>query len=400
MISRELPQSALFQRLNDSDLVVMVNDSLYETTLHPNDSYLSFFGSKIALNNVVSLGTLQDISIENQYQHLKNSMIKKLENHQIGIPKDKISELSPKNFELSLLLVKIYFAFNKMKFHETERDSDTLSIDEIKLRYHNSPNFTQWLKSEFPNGFIAYKNSLFELNEQKSNFFIEVEKKRYAISKKPKINAKELTLGYVKSQTTFFESLFKHFRDKVQELEKNLEVNDDVKSFVQDVNNGYAILKQGEIFYKKLDDGKDVIYRHINGPYILYERRNKKYYKFPECDAGIELIKTGDGIEVNGRYPYFIGNYLHPASPKTKEELVPICCGDNDSITLSLDDNGSPLSKIFTVLNGIEFSVKNAYVSEDSAWSPMWNNEKEYKRFEIDPSNPSFDKNIVTNEVK
>jgi hypothetical protein len=132
----------------------------------------------------------------------------------------------------------------------------------------------------------------------------------------------------------------------------------------------------------------------------LWERKDNTYYRFPECDVGVEAQVNQNGIYIVPPYPIILSEYVHPGCPGEMGRLKKLCCGKNDAITLALEGRGSPLEKTFTVLSLVEFSLKNAYVSQSNAFSPIFRNPSQFASLKVNIKDPRHRKIPVTNKLK
>ncbi|MEA3378393.1 MAG: hypothetical protein U9Q69_02015 [Nanoarchaeota archaeon] len=63
-------------------------------------------------------------------------------------------------------------------------------------------------------------------------------------------------------------------------------------------------------------------------PYVLYEKKNSKYYQFDEALVGVRLYLAAD--KVNMDRLIVVNDYKHPALPEINKPFQPICLGKYD----------------------------------------------------------------------
>lgn len=98
-------------------------------------------------------------------------------------------------------------------------------------------------------------------------------------------------------------------------------------------------------------------------PYILYERKNRKYYKFDRAKIGVELIGKA------WKDPIIINPYSHPALRYKNKDFQKICNGSCDYNAIRkkyrLED------QIKVVLEKARHMILRGYFSQKGSWHSL-----------------------------
>ncbi len=353
--------------------------------------FLRFYGKKVSLSEVGSLDEFTEVMAENEFDDAIKIVRKKVKLGKTG----DVDLSNAVDYELASFLVAVSKKLLPNAKAVTFESAFTLeNITDAYLKYNP---FGKVVLGDFV---VARRNvynittSLgLSLLNSSGSYEVHFRLRKGRIEKDASITPKQLEDMIRRTKETFPSYLINYFNGLVspQGVPDNI---------IEGVNNGFAVLKESKAFYKKLF-GYDIVYTHVSGPYILYERKNGKYYRFNGCDVGVVLERTSHGIDVKGTYPHILNDYRHPASPSTGLEgryLKPVCCGSDDVITRTLADGSvDPVNKVITVLDNIEFTLKSGYYSQGDAWTPMYANEDYYKDLEVRPGSSGFRKELVTN---
>ncbi len=373
--------------------VIVFDKKVYEVTdRYKGYPFLNFYGEKASLSEVASLEKLTEAMAENEFDDAIKIVRKKVKPGKTG----NVDLSNATDYELASFLVAVSKKLLPNARAVTFESAFTLeNVTDAYLKYNPLQRFVR-----LSNFVVARRNvynittslALSLLNSSGSSE-VHFRLRRGRIEKDASITPKQLEDRIRRTKNEFPPYLINYFNGLInhQEIPDNI---------VEGINNGFAVLKESKAFYKKLF-GYDIVYTHVSGPYILYERRNGKYYRFNGCDVGVILERTSHGIDVKGTYPYILDDYRHPASPHSGLKghyLKPVCCGSDDVITRTLADGSvDPVNKVITVLDNIEFTLKSGYYSQGGAWTPMYGHENYYKDLEVRPGSFGFRKKLVTN---
>lgn len=118
-------------------------------------------------------------------------------------------------------------------------------------------------------------------------------------------------------------------------------------------------------------------------PYVLYEKRNGKYYKFDEAKIGVEIIGE------TWREPIVINSYSHPALRSKNIAFQKICNGSYDYNAIRRKYKQEDQVKV--VLEKAKSMMLRGYFSQKGSWHSL--TELMFKEHEV--YNP--DKRTVSN---
>ncbi len=149
---------------------------------------------------------------------------------------------------------------------------------------------------------------------------------------------------------------------------------------VKEIND--LLLKDGfydrktNIGFEKTRDGF-FVYTLVE-PYVLYEDKNKKYYKFGEAKVGIQIWLADD--EIVWQDAVVMNKYMHPALASHAEHQR-ICTGRFSYATIRKRYD-SKADQIKIALQKAKSTLERGYFSRNGAWNSL--TEAKYKERELE----------------
>ncbi len=116
--------------------------------------------------------------------------------------------------------------------------------------------------------------------------------------------------------------------------------------------------------------------------FCFYEPHNKKYYVFPECSVGVNILKEDDNFKYG--WPVVIDRYSHPGLQKFNEAFQDICLGGYKARFLSLHDSlkkqpDKVTNHLIEIIKASQRLIHRGYFGQGGVWKPMHEHPEAYK---------------------
>lgn len=349
----------------------MINTTIYNLSQFPcNCPTLTVGGKKFFFNEGLKLSKLEELYFQNNDSELKkysNELLKNVLSDEEGVSTD-YHKLGQEAELVELILCNI--------FKKNKKESKT--VKPLIFQEKNSC----LIEKLFNQDCFIWQGRIYSLNKGGVGLYsIRLKDQDYSIGEHLKLNLEDLEKKYLKS---IEENIFHQLTKGKEALFNKLEKLKEKKEIID-------IIKRGEFYNPVENQGIEITDKGVFvttrvKPYILYEPKNKKYYRFGEAVIGVKLVKQ-DSL-VCWKDPVVINPYIHPALPsKEAKPYQKICNGKLDYNQLT---EGKSLEEaVRLLLSEAERMIISGYFGKKEvkgAWYQL--TEYQFQNLEVKDFNP------------
>ncbi len=363
-----LPPS-LFYKLAMNSNFAIIDKLIYNPKILKNTKdYFSIYRKKIALIKGLKLEELEKIYFSNHKEIIKkesNKFIKEIIKEETLIKKD-VYQLSDEIQFLEFFLSDILKKKKKKKIRKIKRKKNCILEDILSEDY------------------FIWNRKIYRVTKKEKSPYLKVKGKKYSIEESIEKSIEDLEREYQKQlKERIIEELTKGEKSLTSRI-KNIKEKKEI----------YNFLKKKSYFDKKEKIGFKIcsqgffITSHVE-PYILFEPKNKRYYRFNKAIIGVQLERNKGKIK--WKDPVVINDYIHPAlASKTPKPFQKICNGEFSYYQAT---KGKKLDEsIRIILAEAKRMLQSGYFGKKGAWNPLY--EPCFESLEV----AEFDPKEVTNK--